>query len=157
MRGATGNLRSSPPLGAKQQSISKFPRSMGSHNLAANPSPLVSRHHASNFAVETRSRTRVSQVPGKPPRGLDPRDGTELREHSSCLWVQITGVEANSFLPDEQRDRCAFACRSQPRPFAPCSYSHLRSVKLLERAGLGGGNCRGSLEPIFQIVIVILI
>src|ERR1039457_6269228 len=141
MRGATGNLRSSPPLGAKQQSISKFPRSMGSHNLAANPSPLVSRHHASNFAVETRSRTRVSQVPGKPPRGLDPRDGTELREHSSCLWVQITGVEANSFLPDDQGDRCDFACQAQPRHLGPYSFADLSSVKLLERPALDGGNC----------------
>src|SRR5258708_13731392 len=35
------------------------------------------RHHSSNFTVETRSRTRVSQVPVKPPRGLEPRDGTE--------------------------------------------------------------------------------
>src|ERR1700675_133447 len=35
------------------------------------------RHRASNFAVETRSRTRVSQVPGKPPLGLNPGDGTD--------------------------------------------------------------------------------
>jgi hypothetical protein len=64
----------------------------------------------SNFLVETRSRTRVSQVPDKPPLGLNPRDGTEPWEHSSCLWVQISGVEAYSFLPDDQETDTFFAC-----------------------------------------------
>src|ERR1700745_1613202 len=100
------------------------------------------RHHASNFAVETRSRTRVSQVPGKPPLGLDPLDGTELWEHSSCLWVQISGVEAYSFLPDDQDDRCDFACQGQPRHLGLYSFADLSIVKFLERPCLGG-NCRG--------------
>src|SRR5580698_1599560 len=103
------------------------------------------RHHASNFAVETRSRTRVSQVPGKPPLGLDPLDGTELWEHSSCLWVQISGVEAYSFLPDDQDDRCDFACQGQPCHLRLYSFADLSIVKLLERPCLGGGNCRGTL------------
>jgi hypothetical protein len=68
------------------------------------------RHRASNFLVETRSRTRVSQVPGKPPLGFNPRDGTEPWEHSSCLWVQISGVEAYSFLPDDQQTDTFFVC-----------------------------------------------
>jgi hypothetical protein len=95
----------------------------------------------SNFAVETRSRTRVSQVPGKPPLGLDPRDGTELWEHSSCLWVQIFGVEAYSSLPDDQGDRCDFARQGQPCHLGLYSFANQSSVKLLEWPGLDGGNC----------------
>jgi len=98
------------------------------------------RHHSSNFAVETRSRTRVSQVPVKPPRGLEPRDGTELWEHSSCLWVQITGVEASSFLPDGQDNRCDFACQAQPCDLGPYSFADLSSVKPLKWSTLDRGN-----------------
>ena len=68
-------------------------------------------------------------------------DGTELWEHSSCLWVQITGVEANSSLPDDQCDRCDFACQAQPCHLGPYSFADLSSVKLLERPALDGGNC----------------
>ena len=99
----------------------------------------------------------MSQVPGKPPLGLDPGDGTELWEHSSCLWVQISGVEAYSFLPDDQGDRCDFACQGQPCHLRLYPFADLSIVKLLERPGLGGGNCRGTLEQIFEIVIVILV
>src|ERR1700693_2734241 len=43
------------------------------------------------------------------------------RKHSSCLWFQMLGVEADSFLPNDQRDRCNFArqcqaCHLQPHP-----------------------------------------
>ena len=96
---------------------------------------------ASNFSVETRSRTRVSQVPGKPPPGLNPRDGTELWEHSSCLWFQISGVEAYSFLPDDQGDRGDFACQGQPRHLRLYSFADQSSVKLLQRPRLGSGDC----------------
>src|SRR5260370_22818609 len=97
------------------------------------------------------------QVPGKPPLGLNPGDGTELWEHSSCLWVQIPGVEAYSSLPDDQGDRGDFACQGQPCHLRLYSFADQSSVKLLERPGLDGGNCRGTLEQILEIGIVIRI
>jgi hypothetical protein len=42
-----------------------------------------------------------------------------------------------------------------PRPYK--GQFDLSIVKLLERPCLGGGNCQGTLEQIFEIVIVILI
>jgi hypothetical protein len=75
----------------------------------------------------------------------------------SCLWIQISGVEAYSFLPDDQDDRCDFACQGQPRHLGLYSFADLSIVKFLERPCLDGGNCRGALEQIFEIVIVILI
>src|SRR5258708_29015600 len=98
------------------------------------------RHHSSNFSVETRSRTRVPQVPVKPPRRLEPRDGTELWEHSSCLWCQITGVEVDSLLPDDQSDRCDFACQVQPCHLRLYSLADLARVKLSKRSALDRGN-----------------
>jgi hypothetical protein len=71
---------------------------------------MCPRYTAPNLSAETRSRTRVSRDPDghrqrKSPAwsGLGPR-------HSSCLWFQILGVEAHSFLPNQQRDRGNFPC-----------------------------------------------
>src|SRR5215469_12628237 len=43
------------------------------------------------------NRTATAEVDSQFGSGLDPR-------HSSCLWFQMPGVEAHSFLPDDQRD-----------------------------------------------------
>ena len=77
--------------------------------------------------------------------------------HSSCLWFQMLGVEAHSFLPDEQRDGRHLARQSQTRHFRPDSFGYQRIVKLLERARLGSGHGGGALEKILQFVIVIAI
>ena len=63
-----------------------------------------------------------------------------LWEHSSCLWVQITGVEASSFLPDGQDNRCDFACQAQPCDLGPYSFADLSSVKPLKWSTLDRGN-----------------
>src|ERR1017187_1139741 len=65
------------------------------------------------------------------------------------------GVEANSFLPNDQSDgrdlaRQSEACHGWLHPSG-----HQSGVELLERAGDGSGPGRGSLEDIFQIVIVV--
>ena len=77
--------------------------------------------------------------------------------HSSCLWFQMLGVEALSFLPEDQRDGCNFARQGQARHLRPHSLGHQTIVKLLERSGLGSGHRGGTLEQILQIVIVIAI
>ena len=77
--------------------------------------------------------------------------------HSSCLWFQMLGVEAHSFLPDEQGDGGHLARQSQTRHFRPDSLGQQRIVKLFERASLGSGHGGSTLEKILQFVIVIAI
>jgi len=82
------------------------------------------RHTAPNLPAETRSRTRVSREPdGHRQRrspgwsGLDPR-------HSSCLWFQMLGVEAHSFLPHQQNNRGDLPGQGQSRHLRPHPLGH---------------------------------
>src|SRR5215472_5640744 len=62
------------------------------------------RHAAPNISAETRSRTRVSrELDGYRWRRFRAWSGVDPR-HSSCLWFQMTGVEAHSSLPHDQND-----------------------------------------------------
>ena len=69
----------------------------------------------------------------------------------------MLGVERDSFLPNDQRDRCNFACQGQPRHFRPDSLGNQSRVKFLERPSLGSGDDGCALENVFQIVIVIAV
>src|SRR3989475_11422291 len=67
------------------------------------------------------------------------------------------GAEAYSFLPDQQRDRRDLARQGETRHLRLDPLSDQSLVKLLERTRLGSGQGRGTLEQIFEIVIVIAI
>ena len=67
------------------------------------------------------------------------------------------GVEANSFLPDDQRNGCDLARQRQACHLWPDPLGHERVIKLFERAGLGGGQRGSALEQVFEIVIVIAV
>src|SRR5712691_6075280 len=77
------------------------------------------------------------------------------QRHSSCLWFQMFGVEAYSFLPDQQRDRRDLACQGETRHLRLDPLGDQSLVKLLERTRLGSGQGRGTLEQVLEIVIVI--
>jgi len=77
--------------------------------------------------------------------------------HSSCLWFQMLGVEAHSFLPDEQGDGGHLARQSQTRHLRPHSLGHQRIVKLLERTRLGSRYGCGTFKYVLQFVIMIAI
>ena len=68
------------------------------------------RHTAPNFSAETRSRTRVSREPDGHRQRRSPAWSGLGPRHSNCLWFQILGLEAHSFLPNQQRDRGNFPC-----------------------------------------------
>jgi hypothetical protein len=68
---------------------------------------------------------------------------TLCQRHSSCLWFQILGVEADSFLPDEQGDRGDLARQVQVCHLRLYSLGDQRSVKLLEQTRLAAA---GSLH-----------
>ena len=60
--------------------------------------------------------------------------------HSSCLWFQMLGVEAHSFLPDQQGDGRHLARQRQARDFRPDPLGQQGIVKLFERARLRSGH-----------------
>ena len=69
----------------------------------------------------------------------------------------MLGVEADSFLPDDQNDRCNFARQRQTRHLRPDALGHQGIVKFLERSGFAGRDDGCALEDIFEIVIVIAV
>ena len=71
------------------------------------------------------------------------------------MWFQIWGVEVDSFLPNGQRNRSDLARQRQARHLRLDPLGDQRIVKLLERTSLDSGDGRGTLEQIFEIVIVI--
>src|ERR1019366_6053881 len=89
--------------------------------------------------------------------GKDPRGWNGFQRHSSCLWFQMLSVEADSFLPDDQNDRCNFACQRETRHLRADSLGNQGCVKLLERPRLGGSDDGCALENVFEIMIVIAV
>ena len=77
-----------------------------------------------------------------------------VRDHSSCLWLQILGVERGSFLPNGQRDRGNLPRQSETRHLRPDPFGEQSLVELPERTLPDGGLDRRALEQIFEMVIV---
>jgi hypothetical protein len=74
---------------------------------------------APNFTAETRSRTRVSgETDGHRQRKSPGWSGFGQR-HSSCLWLQMLGVEAHILLPHDQHDRGNLSGQGQTRHLRP--------------------------------------
>src|SRR5688572_11214771 len=65
------------------------------------------------------------------------------------------GVETDSFLPDQQSDRCDLACQGQARHGWFHSAGDQSAIELLKWPGYGGSSGGRTLEDIFQIVIVV--
>ena len=67
------------------------------------------------------------------------------------------GVEGNSFLPDDQRDRGNLARQGQACHGWLPSFGEQTFVEIVKRPRGNGGHCCGTLEDILKIVVVILI
>ena len=80
-----------------------------------------------------------------------------IPETLKLFVVQMLGVEADSSLPDDQRDCSDFARQRETRHLWPDPLGNQSSVKLLEGPGLGGGDDGCPLENVFQFVIVIAV
>jgi hypothetical protein len=81
-----------------------------------------------------------------PPRKEIPAMERIRSRHSSCLCFQMFGVEAHSFLPNNQRNGCNLPRQGQTRHLRTDPLGHQRSVKLLKRTGLGRGHGCSTLE-----------
>src|SRR6266853_3069401 len=115
------------------------------------------KHAAPNLSAETRSRTRVSREPDGHRQRRSPGWSGSAQRHSRCLWFQILGVEAHSFLPYDQYDggnlsRQGQACHLRSHPFG-----HQGRVEFLERTGFDGSDGGGTLKQILQIVIAVAV
>ena len=69
----------------------------------------------------------------------------------------MLGVEADSSLPDDQRDCSDFARQRETRHLWPDSFGNQSCIKFLERSGLGSSDDGCTLENVFQLVIVIAV
>jgi len=138
------------------------PRSSGDHSSIRDSWPIAfsgyprgprvgcetrcPKHAAPNLSAETRSRTRVSREPdGHRQRRSPGWSGLDQR-HSSCLWFQIFGVEAHSFLPYDQYDRGNLSRQSQACHLRSHAFGHQGRVELLERTRFDGSDGGGALK-----------
>src|SRR5260221_8713313 len=80
--------------------------------------------------------------------GLDQR-------HSSCLWFQILGVEAYSFLPYDQHNGGNLPGQGQACHLRSHAFGNQSRVEFLERTRFDGSDGGGTLKQILQIVIAV--
>ena len=76
---------------------------------------------------------------------------------SSCLSLQLLGVELHSFLPDGQTDRGYLPCQGETghrRPYPLLNPSH---IKVAQGARTCAGRDGRTFEEILQISIVVVI
>src|ERR1700676_2144782 len=149
------------------------PRSSGDHSSIRDSWPIAfsgyprgprvgcetrcPKHAAPNLSAETRSRTRVSREPdGHRQRRSPGWSGLDQR-HSSCLWFQIFGVEAHSFLPYDQYDRGNLSRQGQACHLRSHAFGHQGRVELLERTRFDRSDGGGALKQVLQIVIAVVV
>ena len=114
-------------------------------------------HIGPNYLVDTRPRTRALREASRPAAGMTLGwYGARVRR-SSCLSVQVSGIESLSFLPNGQNDRCNLASHGETGHGRPHARGQQRRIEVPERAVGGTGPSGRALEHGFQLMIVILI
>jgi len=109
------------------------------------------------IACETRSRTRGSREPdGHRQRRSPGWSGLDQR-HSNCLWFQMLGVEAHSFLPYDQYDRGNLPRQGQACHLRSHPFGHQCRVEFLEPTRFDGSDGGGTLKQVLQIVIAVAV
>src|SRR6267378_2449068 len=115
------------------------------------------KHAAPNLSAETRSRTRVSREPDGHRQRRSPGWSGSAQKHSSCLWFQILGVEAHSFLPYDQHNGGNLPRQSQTCHLRSHPFGKQGRVEFLERTRFDGSDGGGTLKQILQIVIAVAV
>src|SRR5438128_5439473 len=78
-------------------------------------------------------------------------------ERLGCLWLQLLGVEAFSFLPNAQGNGGDLARQRQARHGGLQAFGQQAFIELTERAVDNAGRRRRTLKQVFQIVIVVAV
>ena len=81
--------------------------------------------------------------------------GFGLRARSSCLWLQLFGVEGFSFLPDPQRDGGDLARQREPCHLRPHALGQQPEVDVAKHSLTGAGGGGGSFKQVLQLVVVV--
>ncbi len=115
------------------------------------------RHRAPDESAETRSRTRVSREPAGHRHRNPQRWSGSVPRHSSCLWFQMLGVEAHSFLPHDQHDGGNLSGQGQTRHLRAHALAQQSAVELLERTRFRPGHDRRTFKQVLQIVIAVAV
>src|SRR5260370_6850116 len=90
------------------------------------------RHTAPNLPAETRSRTRVSREPDGHRQRRSPGWSGLTQRDSSCLWFQISCVEAYSSLPYDPYDGGHLPRQAQTLHLRPHPFTNQRPVDSFE-------------------------
>src|SRR5215471_5866518 len=77
--------------------------------------------------------------------------------HSSCLPIQLFGVEIHSLLPNDQCNGGHLSCQGEPRHRRPHPFLYQSSIEIAERPRPCTGRLGSAFEQIFQIVIMVVI
>jgi len=94
------------------------------------------RRTVPNLPAETPlSNPSVSKNRQPPPEKIPTMERIN-RRHSSCLWIQILGVETYLLLPDMQGDRRDLPRQRQACHLWPDAFGQQCGVELLKRTGL---------------------
>jgi hypothetical protein len=88
----------------------------------------------------------------------DRREAEALSQRrSSCLQFQFLSVEAFSFLPKCQRNRCNLSRQRETSHGGLHAFGQQSQVELAERSGTHARHSSRSLEQTFQIMVVVFI
>src|SRR5207247_3487495 len=78
-------------------------------------------------------------------------------ERLGCLWLQLLGVEAFSFLPNAQGNGGDLARQRQARHGGLQAFGQQAFIELTERSVEEDGRRRRTLKKVLQIVIVVAV
>ena len=78
-------------------------------------------------------------------------------ERLGCLWLQLLGVEAFSFLPNAQGNGGDLARQRQARHRRLHAFGQQAFIELTERSVEDAGRRRRTLKQVLQIVIVVAV
>src|SRR5271169_1090021 len=77
--------------------------------------------------------------------------------HSSCLPIQLFGVEIHSLLPNDQCHGGHLSCQGETRHRRPHPFLYQSNIEIAEWSRPSTGRKSSAFEQIFQIVIMVVI
>src|SRR2546422_5071501 len=141
-------------------------RQCANHGSIGDSRPMAllgcSRGHM--VARETHCLTRPGILTLEPVRSAAGRSHASVKlarsfgaERLGCLWLQLLGVEAFSFLPNAQGNGGDLARQRQARHRRLHAFGQQAFIELTEGAVDNAGRRRRTLKQVFQIVIVVAV
>src|SRR5207237_8181936 len=128
------------------------------------PMALLGCPRGHTVARETHCLTRPGILTLEPVRSAAGRSHASVKlarsfgaERLGCLWLQLLGVEAFSFLPNAQGNGSDLARQRQARHRRLHAFGQQTFIELTEGAVDNAGRRRRTLTQVFQIVIVVAV